>query len=105
VVCLCISLNGVPACANKKLLRQILRDEWNFTGYVVADQDALGFIISHHHYLNNTEDAAAASIKAGCNLELTDGKSGFIFESIPQVCPRCLQCLCGLSLREFLRYI
>ncbi|KAG8143056.1 hypothetical protein E2320_000339 [Naja naja] len=29
-------INGVPACANKKLLTDILRDEWGFQGYVVA---------------------------------------------------------------------
>ena len=84
--CLCISLNGVPACANKKLLRQILRDEWNFTGYVVSDEYALEFIVSGHHYLKDATAAAAASIKAGCNLELTSVKHGHIFESIPQVC-------------------
>ena len=42
---MCISfyrINGVPACANKKLLTDILRNEWNFKGYVVSDQGALG---------------------------------------------------------------
>ncbi len=36
------SINGVPSCANEKLLTDILRNEWNFTGYVVSDQGALG---------------------------------------------------------------
>ena len=36
------SINGVPACANKMLLTDVLRKEWNFTGYVVSDQGALG---------------------------------------------------------------
>ena len=42
---MCISfyrINGVPACANRKLLTDILRNEWNFKGYVVSDQGALG---------------------------------------------------------------
>ena len=26
------SINGVPSCANKKLLTDILRNEWNFKG-------------------------------------------------------------------------
>jgi len=91
--CLWLSLDGVPACANKRLLRQILRDEWNFTGYVVSDDDALEFMITHHHYLDNTAAAAAAAVKAGCNLELTDMTSGLVFRSIPQVCVKYLQCL------------
>ena len=81
----------MPACANKKLLRQILRDKWNFTGYVVSDDDALEFIVSGHHYLNDATAAAAASIKAGCNLELTDTGGARVFESIPQVCLRFFQ--------------
>jgi len=80
-----ISLNGVPSCANKKLLRRILREEWNFTGYIVSDEDALEFIISYHHYLNNSVSAAAAAVKAGCNLELTGRASGRVYDDISQV--------------------
>ena len=36
------SINGVPACANKELLTNIIRNEWGFKGYVVSDQGALG---------------------------------------------------------------
>ena len=81
-----ISLDGVPACANKRLLREILRRKWNFTGYVVSDDDALEFMISEHRYVNNSVSAAAAALKAGCNLELTDDPSQHVFDSIPQVC-------------------
>jgi len=81
------SLNGVPACANKKLLTDILRNEWNFTGYVVSDDDALPAMVSDHHYVPSNVEAAAAAIKAGCNLELTDVTSGYSFASIPKVSP------------------
>ena len=84
---LCTSLDGVPACANKRLLKEILRDSWNFSGYVVSDDDALEFMISFHHYVSDTTSAAAAALKAGCNLELTDITSAGsrVFGSIPQV--------------------
>ena len=36
------SINGVPSCANKELLTNIIRNEWGFKGYVVSDQGALG---------------------------------------------------------------
>ena len=36
------SINGVPSCANSILLTDILRNEWNFKGYVVSDDGALG---------------------------------------------------------------
>ena len=32
-------LNGVPATGNEFLLRQVLRDEWDFAGFVVSDWD------------------------------------------------------------------
>ena len=31
------AINGVPSCANRELLRELLRGEWNFTGFVVSD--------------------------------------------------------------------
>ncbi|CAG5114564.1 unnamed protein product [Candidula unifasciata] len=71
LMCSYNSINGVPSCANKKLLTDILRDEWNFTGYVVSDESAIENIINDHHYLNNSLDTAAACVNAGCNLELS----------------------------------
>lgn len=78
------SLNGVPACANQKLLTDILRKEWNFTGYVVTDDDALLFAVSEHHYFPSNVESAAGAIKAGCNLELAD-TSPWAFASLPEV--------------------
>ena len=65
------SVNGIPACANHKLLTEVLRAEWGFQGYVISDQGALEFIISNHHYINNSLDTAVVCMKAGCNLELS----------------------------------
>ena len=66
------SINGVPACANKKLLTDITRGEWGFTGYIVSDQGAIENIVTAHHYLNNSVDTVAACVNAGCNLELSN---------------------------------
>ena len=69
-VCFIDSIRGVPACANHQLLTDITREEWGFKGYIVSDAGAISNIVSAHHYLNNSVDTVAASIKAGCNLEL-----------------------------------
>ncbi|XP_046354046.2 probable beta-D-xylosidase 2 [Haliotis rufescens] len=71
IMCSYNRINGVPACANKKLLTDILRTEWGFKGYVVSDEGAIENIIYAHHYLNDSVDTVAASVKAGCNLELS----------------------------------
>lgn len=60
--------NGVPCCASKKLIGDILRNEWNFEGYFVSDCGAVADISENHHYADNLTKAAASALKAGCNL-------------------------------------
>lgn len=61
-------LNGVPCCENKMLLDEILRRKWGFKGYVVSDCGAIEDIWNDHKVENSPEAAAAAAIKAGCDL-------------------------------------
>ncbi|XP_074904798.1 uncharacterized protein LOC142040610 [Buteo buteo] len=77
-------INGVPACANKKLLTDILRGEWGFEGYVVSDEGALELIMLGHHYTRTFLETAVASMNAGCNLELSYGMRNNVFMHIPQ---------------------
>lgn len=63
------SINGVPACANAKLLTDITRTEWGFEGYVVSDQGAIENIMTAHHYTKTEVETAAAAINAGTCLE------------------------------------
>ncbi|XP_070191027.1 uncharacterized protein [Littorina saxatilis] len=65
-------INGVPSCANKKLLTDITRGEWGFKGFVISDQGAIENIVEAHHYLNNSVDTVAACVNAGCSLELSN---------------------------------
>ena len=64
------SVNGVPCCASSFLLDDLLRKQWGFAGYVVSDCDAIRDIWGRqqHRYVNTPEEAAAAAVKAGCNL-------------------------------------
>jgi len=39
LMCSYNSINGVPACANKELLTNILRDEWGFQGAYCITQE------------------------------------------------------------------
>ncbi len=50
-------LNGVYACGNRRLLTEILRDEWGFRGFVVTD------------WFAQKEDTATAA-NAGLDLEM-----------------------------------
>ncbi|XP_070191062.1 uncharacterized protein [Littorina saxatilis] len=75
-------INGVPACANKKLLTDVARGEWGFKGYVISDQGAIEHIIDQHHYLNNSVDTVAACVNAGCNLELSSNLATPVYFSL-----------------------
>ena len=64
------SINGIPACANKKLLTDITRKEWGFKGYIVSDAGAIANIKNYHGYTKTDAETAAVAVGAGCNLEL-----------------------------------
>ena len=60
--------NGVPCCASKPLLQEILRDKWGFEGYVVSDCWAIQNIYKDHKVVETAPEAAALAINAGCDL-------------------------------------
>jgi beta-glucosidase len=60
--------NGVPCCASKRLLQDILRDEFGFDGYVVSDCGAISDINERHRYTENKKQSAALAVNAGCDL-------------------------------------
>ncbi|HXS12783.1 MAG TPA: glycoside hydrolase family 3 C-terminal domain-containing protein [Acidobacteriaceae bacterium] len=74
VMCAYNSIDGAPACANTMLLRDHLRHDWSFSGYVVSDCAAVADIDTGHHYAPDMAHAAAAAVKAGTDLECGFGK-------------------------------
>ncbi|MBN2389740.1 MAG: glycoside hydrolase family 3 C-terminal domain-containing protein [Anaerolineae bacterium] len=62
-------VNGEACCASPMLLQEILRDEWGFEGYVVADCGAIDDIYTGHRLVNTPTEAAALAVKNGCDLE------------------------------------
>ena len=74
VMCAYNSIDGAPACANTMLLRDHLRDAWHFDGYVVSDCAAVADVNTGHHYAPDMPHAAAASLKAGTDLECGFGQ-------------------------------
>ena len=60
IMCAYNRLNGSPACENRELLEQILRRDWGFDGFVVADY---GFATK----------STAASVNNGLELDMPQG--------------------------------
>ena len=70
-------IDGVPSHANRWLLRDVLRGEWGFEGFVVSDYYAITELngkadsVSHSVAANKIE-AAILAVNAGVNIELPD---------------------------------
>ena len=63
------TIEGVPASGNKKLFRDVLRDEFKFTGPVISDWAAIKEMINHG-VAANEKDAARLAIEAGVDIEM-----------------------------------
>jgi beta-glucosidase len=63
------SLNGVPSTANPFTLKQILRKEWGFRGFVVSDWNSIGELIPHG-IANDGATAARKAFLAGVDMDM-----------------------------------
>ena len=61
--------NNIPSSCNEFLLRKLLKEEWNFKGFVVSDMNSVREVINHRYALNE-KDAAAKAINAGMDMEM-----------------------------------
>jgi beta-glucosidase len=78
------SIDGIPCSANKKLLTDILRNEWNFKGYVVSDYGGLPGVYRTHHLASSSLDGQALALEAG--LDVGVGISGSdTYYSLPEL--------------------
>lgn len=81
VMCAYNSIDGEPCCSDKRLLQQILRDDWKFTGLVVSDCDAINDIWrpDHHGVEPDEAHASARAVEGG-----TDLNCGGTYPSLPE---------------------
>jgi len=63
---------AVPASANDFTLRQILKDEWRFDGFVVSDWESVEEVIGHG-IADDRKSAALAGIRGGVDMDMHSG--------------------------------
>lgn len=68
IMCAYNATNGEPCCAHEYLIKDVLRDKWNFKGHIVSDCWALVDFYEGHKVVQTVEEAAALGIKSGVNL-------------------------------------
>src|ERR1700677_4057290 len=65
-----MDLNGVPATGNQFLLHDVLREKWDFKGFVVSDWDSVASLATHG-FAKDDADAAVRAVNAGGDMEMT----------------------------------
>jgi len=65
-------VDGVPMHAHRRLLREVLKDEWGFDGVVVGDWDGVGQLVNQGVALD-LRDAAAQALVAGVDIDMVSG--------------------------------
>ncbi|MCI3936286.1 beta-glucosidase BglX [Chryseobacterium aahli] len=62
-------INGIPATANKYILRDLLKGKWNYQGFVVSDWGSIGEMVPHG-YAKDNKEAAEKAIIAGSDMDM-----------------------------------
>jgi beta-glucosidase len=65
------SIDGVPITANRWLLREVLREEWKYSGTLVTDWDNVGRMVWEQQVCADDAEAAALAVHAGNDLIMT----------------------------------
>ena len=60
--------NGEPCCGSKRLLVDILRDEWDFKGHVTSDCWAIKDFHEGHMVTSTPVESVALAMNMGCDL-------------------------------------
>jgi beta-glucosidase len=69
VMCAYNALEGQPCCGNDKLMNNILRNDWKFTGYVTSDCGGITHFWKAHKTHPSQEAAAADAVLHGTDCE------------------------------------
>jgi len=69
LMCAYNRVDGKAACGSDMLLKNILRGEWQFPGYVVSDCGAIDDMYLRHKVVQTAAEAAALGVKTGTDLD------------------------------------
>lgn len=65
-------VDGIPATGSEYLLREILKKEWDFDGFVVTDYTSIAEMVPHGIVANNKE-AGELAVNAGVDMDMQSG--------------------------------
>jgi beta-glucosidase len=65
-------IDGIPLTADPFVLKQVLRGEWGFQGFVLSDLGAIRRLYNVHHVAASPKDAACMAIRSGVDMQFYD---------------------------------
>ena len=95
------SIDGVPCTANSYLLKQLLRNEWNFRGFVVSDLYSIEGLHEAHRVAPTLEDAAIQAITSGVDVDLGGDAYGNVCRAVKE--NRLQEAIIDTAVRRVLR--
>ncbi len=109
------AIDGTPCSASRRLLTEILREEWGFSGFVVSDWNNVGHLHTTQKVASTLEEACEMALHAGNDMIMSTPefyntairlvKEGRIKEGvIDAACSRILQLKFRLGLFDDKRY-
>jgi len=69
VMCAYNAYAGQPCCGSDRLMMDILRNQWNFTGYVTSDCGAIDDFYNFHKTHPDAETASADAVLHGTDID------------------------------------
>ena len=75
--------NGEPCCGSKTLLKDILREDWGFTGHVTSDCWALRDFYEGHKVTEGPVDSVALAMNNGCDLNCGN-LNGYLLKAVEE---------------------
>ncbi|XP_071736901.1 beta-xylosidase/alpha-L-arabinofuranosidase 2-like isoform X2 [Rutidosis leptorrhynchoides] len=84
VMCSYNQVNGIPTCADKVLLEDMVRGQWKLNGYISSDCDSLLVMFRSQNWAKTPEEVAADALHAGLDLNCGDSLKKFTANAVKQ---------------------
>ncbi len=75
------SVDVIPSTAHRELMQDLLKDTWNFKGFVVSDLGSIEGLKNDHHIVKNLEEATTVAMNAGVDVDLGGNAYGHLLKA------------------------